>query len=112
MMECSFCWNEAIFNGVRLDDLVKVDHLNGSVTEMIETFSKLKLLHGGIKGGGVTWVRWKKPTAPDVKIDVVGSSLRALMRAGWGVSRGTITVSGLEVKGKIWVMLVPKLLSY
>lgn len=51
---------------------------------MIDAFSKLKLLRMGSKREGDTVGRWQKSCESEVKINVDGSSICALMRAGAG----------------------------
>lgn len=51
---------------------------------MIGAFSKLKCLSGGSEGGGDTWGRWQKPREYEIKVNVDGSSIQALMHAGVG----------------------------
>lgn len=70
-----------MFNGKWLDELLKVDHINRMVTETLEAFNKLRLLGCiDVERGGPTG--WRKPRSNEVKVNVDGFSIPALMRAG------------------------------
>lgn len=75
---CSWIWrwrNEAIFDGAKLDEPLKIEHFNRSITEMIEAYHKLKMVNGHFGkyremcgGGG-----WEKPIAMAIKVNIDGS---------------------------------------
>lgn len=62
--------NDVFFNCIRLDEHLKVEHLNRSVTEMIEAYHKLEMVNGDYGRNGDVVVRWAKPIAPAINVNV------------------------------------------
>lgn len=59
-----------------------MDHLQRIVMESIGAALKRKEMNGGIDGRRESWGRWQKPQDTMIKVNVDGSSTRALMKAG------------------------------